>query len=475
MKKIAFVIPPHCMKQGKLIPSHHPIITTTLAGVARKYGAQILVIDTGVSGLSLDTHIEQLREFAPDWVGVIPFEYRREMPLEPSISFIQQAKKRVQTLFGILNCPLPNTLLLSAQGNTKNTCMQVLQEQKVDFVVFGDSEEFVYRQVCHDQWDGAGLSHGFQGNIVHIAPIQQINWQHITTPAWDCVDITAYLPSAHRYKKAPVFPIFASRSCPFGCDFCPHMLYHSSDTHSMRPVDDIMVEIQELQEKYHAENLEFYDPTFGVRKDHTIELCRRLQELPQKISWSCFSRTDIWDAELLQEMRRAGCHSILFGVESGNPTVLKRTKKGIYLEQVEEFVQQCHSVGIDTIASFIIGLPLETKESIQQTIQFAQKINPTYAQFHQARAFFAHEDWQRLGQWSGDWTETSASINGVAYIPNGFSQRDIEKQLLQAYLRFYMRPPKVFSFVKTVRHRSDIERYALGIKQLLHHFTSLDW
>ena len=183
-----------------------------------------------------------------------------------------------------------------------------------------------------------------------------------------------------------------------------------------------------------------------------------MMALDNPIEWTCFSRTDLWDGTLLERMSQAGCRSILFGVESGNEEVLARTQKGISLPQVELFVLECRRVGIDTVASFIIGLPLESTERIQQTIDFAQRLNPTYAQFHQARAFFDHEDWMALGTVSGSWQETSASLNGLAYVPNGFTQADIEQNLLKAYAGFYTRPSKIIELTSSIQRRADVHR-----------------
>lgn len=460
---VVFIIPPHLKKRGRLIPSHHPIITATLAGVAKATNARVFVMDMGVTDLDRSTVLEHLKEIAPDWVGLVPFEYRREMPLEPSLKMIEFCRPHFSKVrFGVLNCPLHS-----------EESRDAVRSGQLDFAVFGDSESFVHRVCTTGKWDGAGLCIQQGQELLEFSPVQQVDWNIVTPPAWELFNLHRYVPSAHRYRRAPVLPIFASRSCPFGCDFCPHMLYHSSDTHSMRPVADIISEIELLQRDFGVETVEFYDPTFGVRRDHVHALCESFKKLERPIEWTCFSRADLWDESLLQQVYDAGCRSILFGVESGNVEVLERTQKGIHLPQVEQFVSQCRQVGIDTVASFIIGLPLETPTRIVETIDFAKKLNPTYAQFHQARAFFEHSDWQELGTVSGSWEETSASLNGLAYIPNGFTQREIVQWLLRAYWSFYSRPAKVAELTGSVRQWSDVRRLLKGVHQISTHFVVL--
>ena len=89
MSAVVFIIPPHLKKRGRLIPSHHPIITATLAGVAKSTGVNVFVIDMGVTSLSNADVSSHLFDIQPDWVGLIPFEYRREMPIQPSLDLVQ--------------------------------------------------------------------------------------------------------------------------------------------------------------------------------------------------------------------------------------------------------------------------------------------------------------------------------------------------------------------------------------------------
>jgi anaerobic magnesium-protoporphyrin IX monomethyl ester cyclase len=461
--KMLFVLPPSTEGGHRFHPSHHPITTATLAGVARENGAQVIVVDPAVSGRTRQDVVAEILRLEPDWVGMVSYEYRREVPLTHSKTFAQELREKgIKAPVGMLSCPV---------GDLE--CRKLVEKRDLDFLVFGDAECVVQAFAQGKGFIGKGILANTDQGMVEEEPVEKLDWSILVPPAWDLMDWRHYIPSAHRYRKLPVFPVMASRSCPFGCDFCPQSLFQPSDVYSSRPVADIISEIVHLQEEYSAHFIEFYDPTFGVNREEALELIKAIGALKTPIAWSCYSRSDLLDRELLQEMSKSGCHSILFGVESGNEDVLARTQKGLDLGEVKRMVKECREFKISTIASFIIGLPLDTPETLKETIQFAVKLNPTYAQFHQARAFFAHKDWADLGQVDQNWKEMASSINGQAYLPNGMTQDDIQKILLRAYLRFYGSPKKMVELSRDLRTLDDLRRYVRGLKQLGSYFRGM--
>ena len=462
MKKILFLLPPSSEKGLRYQPSHHPIVTATLAGVARDNGAMVAVMDSMVSGDSRQKMVEESIDLEPDIIAIIPYEYRREIPLEHTKKMLVMLREKgVKAKIGVLNCPL---------GSLE--CRRLVEQKQADFVVFGDSELVVRNLARFERIAGAGILVDSEQGLQEEEPVHKMDWTVLGTPAWDLFAWENYVPSAHRYRKSPVFPVMSARVCPFGCDFCPHTLFHASDVYSPRPVPDVIKEISDLQQKYGAQHIEFYDPTFAVHREHCRNLVAELGKLG--IAWSCYSRSDLLDKELLQEMADAGCHSVLFGVESGNQEVLTRTQKDLSLGDVQRMVQDCKELGIRTIASFIIGLPLDTPKTLQETIDFACQLNPTYAQFHQARDFFEHDEWKELGTIDQQWKEMASSINGQAYIPNGLSQEEIQKWIRKAYLSFYGSPLKMLELSNDVQGREDLKRYWVGIKQIAGYFRGLE-
>ena len=458
--KMLFIIPSSTSAGQTLRPSHHPITSLTLAAVARENGAIVKFIDAGVSGHSHQDICHYIQNFEPDLIGINPFEYRRELDLQHSFALVSYIKNTIKTpKIGILNSPVHNSSSFDQS------------DVDIDFIFWGDSEAAVKHFIHHRDFECEGVTLIQKEHSLTQAKATVIDWSIVTTPAWDLCDISRYIPSAHRYLELPVLPVMTSRSCPYGCDFCPHSLFHTAEEYTNRPVDDILKEIKDLIDIYNVANIEFYDPTFGVNKTHLLSLCTGLQKLNQtqqtKLQWSCYSRCDLLSKDTLQKMKDAGCHTILFGVESGNKDVLKRTQKHLQLDDVELFIRNCKEIGIQTIASFIIGLPLDTPQTIKQTIEFACEVDPTFAQFHPARSFSESTPWVEFGDFGNDWDETSSSINGRSFIPEGFDTNKLYYYLFLSYVKFYARPQKIKGMIGTIDSRSDIKRYLFGGMQIL--------
>jgi radical SAM superfamily enzyme YgiQ (UPF0313 family) len=128
----------------------------------------------------------------------------------------------------------------------------------------------------------------------------------------------------------------------------------------------------------------FDDDTFNIQKVRTIELCNKLKQL--NLTWSCTSRVTT-DYETLKAMKEAGCRLLIVGYESGDPQILKNMKKGATVERARQFTRDCHRLGLVIHGDFIIGLPGETRETINKTIAFAKELDVHTIQVSVAHAF----------------------------------------------------------------------------------------
>jgi anaerobic magnesium-protoporphyrin IX monomethyl ester cyclase len=166
--------------------------------------------------------------------------------------------------------------------------------------------------------------------------------------------------------------ITTSRGCPHKCIFCVGRKMGGAKVRYHNP-ERVATELQYLANlKFHQINIA--DDLFTANPHHCLAVCEEILKRKLKINWTSFARVDTVSETLLLKMKAAGCTAISFGIESANPTILKTIKKGITVQQVRNAIRLCRQVGISAYASFILGLPGETPQTMQETAEFAANL-----------------------------------------------------------------------------------------------------
>ena len=199
--------------------------------------------------------------------------------------------------------------------------------------------------------------------------------ERITLPLYKYVDLFAGM-------QYPSLQMHSSRGCPYGCIYCiwPQVLYGNKKyrTRSPRKVVD---EVEFLIKEYGFKSFYFDDDTFNIGKRRVLQICDELISRGINIPWGAMARADTTDFETLKRMKDAGLIGIKFGVESGNQQLVDSAEKNLDLKKVERAVAWCKQLDIKTHLTFTFGLPGETRETVQETMAFAKKLNPDSLQF----------------------------------------------------------------------------------------------
>ena len=263
-------------------------------------------------------------------------------------------------------------------------------------------------------------------------------------------------------KHTPITTMMTSRGCPYRCLFCdrPH-LGKTFRARSSKSVVDEMEECIELGIK----EIFMYDDTFSINKQRVLDICDEIMRRDLKIIWDIRARIDTIDAQILKNLYKAGCRRIHYGVESGNPEILRVLRKGIDLREAEKTFKMTRDYGITTLAYFMIGNPAETKKQIMETFAFAKKIKPDYVHFAVTTPFPA-TDLYRLGLQKGilksDYWQEFASNPRKDFIPKLWEENLLEKELKKLlndmYKRFYLRPGYIFKEIRRIRSRQEFRR-----------------
>jgi radical SAM superfamily enzyme YgiQ (UPF0313 family) len=213
----------------------------------------------------------------------------------------------------------------------------------------------------------------------------------------------------------------------------------------------------------------FDDDTFNIQKARTIELCSKLK--PLGITWSCTSRVTT-DFETLKAMKEAGCRLLIVGYESGNAEILKNIKKGATVERARQFTKDCHKLGLVIHGDFILGLPGETRETIQNTIAFAKDLDVETIQVSVAHAYPGTELYDfavKNGFMVADNKMVDEGGHQLAHIQYpGLPAEEILDSVHHFYDEYYFRPKAVFRILKKAAfHRDDRRRLYKEAKTFL--------
>ena len=223
-----------------------------------------------------------------------------------------------------------------------------------------------------------GLVWRYRGEI-------RVNRDRPLLPDLDSLPVPLYerLP-LEKYRmpliKGPFAFVLTSRGCPAACRFCiKHVVYRS--TVRLLSPDRIIDEIGLLRD-LGVSNMHMYADLFTVNREQVMKLCRRLIETGWKVRWTCNSRVDSVDDEMLGLMAQAGCWLISWGIESGSRSILRRARKGTNPSTVSQALLASRKAGIKNWGYFMIGLPGETVDTIRETIDFSKRLPLDIALFH---------------------------------------------------------------------------------------------
>jgi radical SAM superfamily enzyme YgiQ (UPF0313 family) len=229
--------------------------------------------------------------------------------------------------------------------------------------------------------------------------------------------------------------------------------------YKIRSNDAIIEELKYIK-KLGIDEIYFNDQTFGVNKKIANSLLRRM--IPLKLSWTCYWRVDLTDEKTLVLMKKAGCHTIMYGVESGNQDVLDRNSKGITKQQIISAFKLCRKHGIRTAATFILGLPGDNEESCEETIRFALEIRCDYASFNTPVPRMGTE-LRRLaikqGLVNAEKYVMDQSGNYVIMGNENMTAAEIKKARDEAIRRFYFRPSYILKRLFGIRNFVELKNH----------------
>lgn len=433
-----------------------------IAAVAKENNFSVSVVDAEIDKMT-DAQLEDLiRRVKPTILGVPVFTptYGYAVDL---LKLAKRVDPGIKTVVG---------------GPHATLYPEMVENEEVDFAVRGEGEvtfvellEFLIRGKGRKE-DIKGISYKEGSRAVHnpnrelIQDLDSLPW-----PARDMLPIEKYSGTLVPRKK-PETQMMGMRGCPFKCAFCSSAIF--GKTMRFRNPLNIADEVEFLIEKYRIKSLYFYDDGLNYRADWLNTICDEFikRGINEKIEWKGQVRVNsgFVNQEMLNKMRKAGCWILAWGIESGNQTVLNNIHKAITLEEVENAIRMSSKAGIRNFGYFMGGNMTETKETVYDSIRFANKLKHLGLDYilwslavpYPGTEFYdvcKKNGWIKVDRWE-DWRDDKQKV--IIEMP-GLSREWLQKTTEKAYKSFYMDPYYIAKQMSKVRSMDDVKMILNGL------------
>jgi len=417
-----------------------PLSLAYVASTLEACGHQVQLMDIAASGLSFPSVAKRIKQFDPGLLG-----FTVTTPLfHQNVSWIKKIKQEVDlpVIVGGVHVGLyPKETML---------------HRDIDFAMIGDAEAGLPEFMAALERGGGferipGLC--FKRNaevIINERQSKCVALDGIPFPARHLLPNERYYSIVSQRKNFTV--MITSRGCAFECIFCDQ----GRRKPMLRSAANVIAEIEECYHRFHVREIDFFDPSFTIDKQRGMEICRQIRSRNMDISWSLRTRIDTVDAELLEEMSRAGCIRIMYGIESAVPAILKSLKKYTDINRIQEIIRLTTSKGIEAFGFFTIGNPGDTRQTIRQTIRFARRSALLHAQFTRLTAFPGTELYQRyLDQYAVDyWRQYVVNEivkNPLPLVDTCIGVQEANSLIRSAYVSFYLYPWRIIKILCKIR------------------------
>lgn len=419
---------------------YQPTDLFCLSGILSKARHRLTAVDATVEGLSTADCLSRIVSYSPYAIVFISSSSSWKEDFE----FLKKVKDA-----------LPDVILIGSGSIFLAKGRDVLEKNTfIDAALtsFITDDILTYLQRKEDVEIPNVIFRGIDGSIVGRGTGMPQKRFSIGIPRHDLFPVKKY--RSFQTLRIPFTSILTSMGCPFPCVFCNY----SEVPFALRDIDNVMEEL-EFIESLGIKEVYIRDYTFGINREYTRELCKRLIEKEFDITWFCLSRVDVLDEETIIMMKKAKCHTIQFGVESGDNDVLRKNRKGFTVEQVREAFKYSHKHGIKTVGYFMFGLPGEDWDAALKTIKLAKEIDCDYAAFSVTTPYEGTP--LRDEALSRGWIDSGVDVlEGAVSFPVMETDKLTREQIWalrnKAIKEFYFRPHYVIKSILNIRSKDHL-------------------
>jgi anaerobic magnesium-protoporphyrin IX monomethyl ester cyclase len=349
-------------------------------------------------------------------------------------------------------------------GESDKTFVQFLNIIENNSRDFGSLKGFIYRN---------------DGNVIQTEPSDKIeNLDELEFPAMHLLRHDKYIMTFAKFKHRQYLPIMATRGCPFKCVFCsepltnPHVRYRSPK--------NIVDELEKWAKELKITHFFFMDSNLTLKKKQAEGVCEEIIKRNLNITFEGWTRANLINKELLSLLKQAGLIRISYGIESGDPDILKIIKKEVSHKDMLNAFKITEELGVEPACSVMLGLPGETKKSVEKTIEFVKSIPQIlYSNFSIANPYPGTEmyEWARTGKYGiqlhiNDYSEYRRYDHSPITV-NDLTQKDLIRLQRIGLLRMHLKPKRILAAIRMVGFCQLIPVFLIfileSIKSLLSH------
>ncbi len=405
-------------------------------------GYELAVVDAIAERLSAEEAQRRIARFAPDALVFLT----GSDSFEDDVAFVAEVRRRgLKLAVGIGD-------ILREKGDQLMARHPEMDAYLHDFVHHG-LDAFLQGDLDH----AINMTVRTETGLRQIKDSSKERTFTLPTPPYGIFPLDRYRMPYNRYH--PYATLITSSWCPFGCSFCPF----ARTSYRVREVDDVLRNMEDIR-RMGVRQVHIADWTFAVDRKQAAAILEGMIEARFDFTWSCLSRVDLMDRELMELIKEAGCDLIEFGVESGTQEFLDRYDKGITLEQIRNAFRWSHQLKLSTLATFVLGLPGETQAHLQKTLDLALEIEPTFCSFNVAsprmgtslrKEMIAEGIIQDV---EGEVLDSSRSL--PAFSTEQLSAAALQSFRQTAIRKFYMRPSYLAQRLRRVSSLVELQNYA---------------
>jgi len=339
-------------------PKERPILEPLWAEYLQ---AVLLLHDVKIFDMNVDRYLPKFLDlFQPDVVGI-----------SVATPLIKEGKEIIRLIRGIH--PRAKIIVggphVSALRNK-----EVLRDLDADFGLAGEGE-YLMQFIIHAERRNGPILYSSDSD-----PLASKDLDRLPFPSR--LPRNGYHLNYHfGPEKQILASVMTSRSCPYQCTFCASKSVFGNKIR-MRSAENVVKELKELKEKFGVNTILFVDDCFTLAPERVEQICKLMIKEELNMSWWIDTRCDNVNEEMLELMKRAGLKFVVYGVESGSPSILRRIEKDISIEQIEKAFRITHTMGIETKANFILGHLGETEREMMESIRLARAIKATRTSFY---------------------------------------------------------------------------------------------